>query len=65
MPADEHDDYGDLLPEFEDMACCDWKADPENVLEQIDSQLRDHGLEVVIYDEDSDTYLWTIVRRAP
>ena len=38
----------------------DWKAPPETVLASVDEQLKAHGLEVTIYDNDSDTVQFAI-----
>jgi hypothetical protein len=58
----ELDDDCSNLPKGVEMA--DWKEDPEAVLRIVDEQLKEFGLEVVMYDMHSDTYCWKIQRRA-
>lgn len=41
----------------------DWKAHPGQVLEEIDSQLRIHGLEVVRIETGGDEFMWRIQGR--
>lgn len=41
----------------------DWKAGPQTVLEAIDEQLVEHGLEIVMAPADSDEYEWVIRKR--
>lgn len=41
----------------------DWKADPLTILQEIDEQLVDHGLEIVVSDDRSDQYEWVIRKR--
>lgn len=41
----------------------DWKARPDEVLEAVDKQLKAFGLEVVMHDDGSDSYVWRIVPR--
>lgn len=42
----------------------DWKASPQAVLEIVNDQLADHGLEVVMIETHSDEYAWKIFKRA-
>lgn len=46
-----------------DSEIADWKASPHEVLEGVDRQLAEHGLEVVQYDTRSDQYCWRIEKR--
>ena len=44
-------------------ACVDWKDNPQMVLEQVDEQLACLGLEIVMLETGSDSYVWTIETR--
>lgn len=44
---------------------CDWKANPEDVLTEVDQQLAGLGFEIVLYEADGDYYAWKIVPKAP
>jgi hypothetical protein len=41
----------------------DWKESVDEVLKEVDKQLKPHGLEVVQIDTQSDTYAWYIKER--
>jgi hypothetical protein len=41
----------------------DWKAHVSDVLFAVDAQLEAHGLEVVMFDTQSDTYAFKIDKR--
>lgn len=41
----------------------DWKAAPPSVLEDVDRQLADHGLEIVMIETGGDCYEWMIAKR--
>jgi len=46
--------------------CCDWKDTPADILEMIDSQLAEYGLEVELHGvegNEDDSYAWRIVPR--
>lgn len=45
------------------VARLDWKANPHDVLEQLDKQLAIHGLEVVLVDYDGDSVVWCLRKR--
>lgn len=45
------------------MAHADWKESVDGVLESVDQQLVEHGLEVVMFDTGSDEYMWRIEPR--
>lgn len=49
------------LPEHNQMA--DFKDDPEVILAMVDTLLEEHGLEVVVADDGSDTYFFGIDTR--
>ena len=60
-------EYENDEQECEDLpgvASVDWKADTEKVLEAVDEQLAEHGLEVEFINTDGDYYAWRIVRRS-
>jgi hypothetical protein len=42
----------------------DWKSNPNEVLEKVNKQLAEHGLEIVSIDTGSDMYAWYIKRKA-
>jgi hypothetical protein len=42
----------------------DWKDNPNEVLEKVNKQLAEHGLEIVSIDTGSDMYAWYIKRKA-
>jgi hypothetical protein len=48
---------------FHKRESADWKANPEEMLAQIDRQLEAHGLEIVVHEDGSDQYIWTIEKR--
>ena len=52
----------DMEPDYAgEISGVDWKASPQDVLEAIDARLKDHGLQVVLFeDESSDTVLFAI-----
>ncbi len=41
----------------------DWKETPADVLQIVDEQLEEHGLEVVIVKLGDETYVWRIEKR--
>lgn len=41
----------------------DWKASPHEVLEEVDDLLKEHGLEIVLVDDDSDTHCFYVRKR--
>lgn len=58
------DDFSDEDGEFHDgIRIADWKEHANEVLESIDDQLKEFGLEVVQYDTRADFYAWKIVPR--
>jgi hypothetical protein len=46
----------------DNMEVADAKADPEDVLERVDNQLRALGFEIVIYEVADSCTSWTIER---
>lgn len=42
-------------------ATCDWKDNPEMVLETVDSLLKKHGLEIVTHETFGDYYAFSIL----
>jgi hypothetical protein len=47
----------------DDVRLIDWKESPGDVLEVVDDQLAEYGLEVIIIDLGGDTYVWRIEKR--
>ncbi len=47
----------------DDIRIADWKERPNLILELIDSQLEDFGLEIISYNTRGDFYAWRIVKR--
>jgi hypothetical protein len=41
----------------------DWKGDPGSVLEVVDEQLHEFGLEIVIIQTDDYAWLWRVEKR--
>jgi hypothetical protein len=60
-PFDEYDAWVNAGPR----AVADWKAGVESVLEDVDRQLKERGLEVIIYDTDGDECCWEIAPAQP
>jgi hypothetical protein len=55
----------DELETVIDVAVVEWDEPPESVLSKVDTQLAEHGLEVVIYDAFDNAVSWRIeVRHA-
>lgn len=48
---------------FTKSSVLDWRESPASVLETIDAQLAEHGLEIVMIDTGSDEYEWLIEKR--
>jgi hypothetical protein len=42
----------------------DHRVDPEDLLAVVDGQLTEFGLEIVLYETDSDQYMWAIKPRS-
>lgn len=57
MSEDEEELHGEAVQ------MADWKAPPEEVLKSVDELLEPHGLEIVQYDTQDDSYLFRIERR--
>jgi hypothetical protein len=47
-----------------DLAYVRCKGTPEQVLELIDDQLKQFGLEVIMFDSGWDDYIWSIDKRS-
>ena len=41
---------------------CDWKENPSDVMEAVDKELAQHGLEVVSHESDGDFYAFSIMK---
>lgn len=41
----------------------DWNESVGDILEAVDEQLKEHGLEIVLLKSDDDNYEWVIVRK--
>jgi hypothetical protein len=62
--AEEEDAYAEREDALnETFAYADHKTDPDEMLDTIDEQLKEHGLEVEKIT-DTDGYQWRIVRRS-
>lgn len=48
---------------FNNVNMSDWRANPASVLKDVDKELAKHGLEVVMYKFEGDSYVWTIGPR--
>jgi hypothetical protein len=42
----------------------DWKDIDEATFKGFDAQLAEHGLELVMYETGSDTYIWSVEKKA-
>ena len=55
---------GQLKPRFnKGIKRVDWSDTPDHVLEAVDKALKEYGLEVMMYDEESDQYVFSITTR--
>lgn len=59
----EHMDIADWEALETEYASADWREAPGNVLDTVDDQLADFGLEVVQIETGSDVYRWKIEKR--
>lgn len=61
----ETEEFEEALGKEEGLASVNWRDTPEEVLDQIDHQLKEFGLEIQMYDVGGqDTILWKIVKRS-
>ena len=58
----EHDEALDAFDRELDLDVADWKSNPDTVLKTVDNMLSEFGLEVVMYEQESDSYLFKIVK---
>jgi hypothetical protein len=58
-------DKDGIREDFPNGASVDYKADPEEVLEEVSKQLKGFGLQVVLIDngDGDDEYLWVIEKK--
>jgi hypothetical protein len=62
--VEDTDEARDELEEIVgNVGFADWKSSPENVLEEVDRLLKEHGLEVTVFEDGSDTVQFAIKSR--
>lgn len=49
--------------DYANVAVCDWKEGGSVMLEEIDRQLSEFGLEVVMQEESGDAYVWAVAKK--
>jgi hypothetical protein len=42
----------------------DWKESPESILKTVDQLLKEHGLEIRIYDAKADSVFFDLAKRS-
>lgn len=52
----------DLDVDRDGIGFADWRESPHEVLDHIDAQIRQYGLEVVMLPQGDDSYYWRIER---
>lgn len=61
------DDDGKMLDSegkvIEKFAMCDWREHPDSVATSINGLLKEHGLEIMSYDTESDFYAFAVRKK--
>lgn len=61
MPEFDTDEEQDKFHDNVNMS--DWREKPDSVLKDVDRELKKHGLEIIMYNVQADSYMWTIGPR--